>query len=71
MLNDDRQQQTVGQNCLTNPAMSWGKTDQEVKVQELFSSLEGDFKKLDKAKDPNKAQPLLKEVTKKLKDAKA
>eukprot|EP00878_Enallax_costatus_P004352 GHUV01004588.1.p2 GENE.GHUV01004588.1~~GHUV01004588.1.p2 ORF type:complete len:286 (+),score=100.88 GHUV01004588.1:345-1202(+) len=51
--------------------MSWGKTDQEVKVQELFNSLEADFKKLDKAKDPNKTQALLKEVTKKLKDAKA
>lgn len=51
--------------------MSWGKTEQEVRVNEIYSSVEGDFKKLDKTNDPNKTQALLKEVTKKLKDAKA
>lgn len=51
--------------------MSWGKTEQEVRINEIYSSLDGDFKKLDKSRDPNKTQTLLKEVTRKLKDAKA
>ncbi|WIA38596.1 hypothetical protein OEZ86_001906 [Tetradesmus obliquus] len=51
--------------------MSWGKTDQEIRLDALFGALELDFGKLEKARDPAKVQGLLKEVTKKLKDAKA
>jgi hypothetical protein len=50
--------------------MGWGTTDQEVKIQELFTSLEADFKKLSRIRDSSKAQVILREVTKKLKDAK-
>eukprot|EP00882_Tetradesmus_deserticola_P013538 GHRQ01014374.1.p1 GENE.GHRQ01014374.1~~GHRQ01014374.1.p1 ORF type:complete len:295 (+),score=115.28 GHRQ01014374.1:1486-2370(+) len=51
--------------------MSWGKTDQEIRLDGLFGALEAEFGKLEKTRDLNKAQGLLKEVTKKLKDAKA
>uniref|UniRef100_A0A383WGN5 t-SNARE coiled-coil homology domain-containing protein n=1 Tax=Tetradesmus obliquus TaxID=3088 RepID=A0A383WGN5_TETOB len=51
--------------------MSWGKTDQEIRLDALFGAFELDFGKLEKARDPAKVQGLLKEVTKKLKDAKA
>jgi hypothetical protein len=51
--------------------MSWGKTDQEIRLDGLFGALEGDFGKLEKTRDLTKTQGLLKEVTKKLKDAKA
>lgn len=51
--------------------MSWGTTDQEVRLNGLFGSLETDFAKLEKIRDLSKAQGLLKEVTRKLKDAKA
>jgi hypothetical protein len=51
--------------------MSWGKTDQESRLDAVFAGLEADFKRLDKARDPAKAQALLKDVTAKLKDAKA
>lgn len=50
--------------------MSWGKTDQEVRVNEIYSSLEAAFKRADKLRDPDKVQAVLREVTKKLKDAK-
>lgn len=51
--------------------MSWSKTDQESRLESVFSGLEADFKRLDKARNPEKAQTLLKDVTAKLKDAKA
>lgn len=51
--------------------MSWGKTDQESRLDAVFACLEADFKRLDKARDPAKAQALVKDVTAKLKDAKA
>lgn len=47
------------------------KTDQESRLEVIFSGLEAGFKRLDKARDPEKAQALLKDVTAKLKDAKA
>lgn len=50
--------------------MSWGKTDQERRLDAVFAGLEADFKRLDKARDPAKAQALVKDVTAKLKDAK-
>lgn len=51
--------------------MSFGKTDQESRLAAVFAGLEADFKRLDKAKNSEKAQALLKDVTTKLKDAKA
>lgn len=51
--------------------MSWSKTDQEARLEAVFAGLEADFKRLDKARDPEKAQNLLKDVTAKLKDAKS
>eukprot|EP00775_Hariotina_reticulata_P008789 gene8789-8967_t len=50
--------------------MAWGATEQEVKIQELFTSLEAELKKLGRIKESSKAQVILREVTKKLKDAK-
>eukprot|EP00879_Flechtneria_rotunda_P007130 GHRR01007482.1.p1 GENE.GHRR01007482.1~~GHRR01007482.1.p1 ORF type:complete len:286 (+),score=109.54 GHRR01007482.1:322-1179(+) len=51
--------------------MSWGKTDQEVQLDGLFGSLEAEFNSIKKTKDPGKVQQTLKEVTRKLKDAKS
>jgi hypothetical protein len=51
--------------------MSWSKTDQESRLEAVFAGLDADFKRLDKTRDPEKAQALLKDVTAKLKDAKA
>jgi hypothetical protein len=49
---------------------TWGRTDQEARLQAVFAGLEADFKRLDKAKGADKAQALLKDITAKLKDAK-
>lgn len=51
--------------------MGSSKTDQEARLEAVFAGLEADFKRLDKARDPDKAQALLKDVTTRLKDAKA
>ncbi|KAI8473157.1 MAG: hypothetical protein J3K34DRAFT_361577, partial [Monoraphidium minutum] len=45
--------------------------EQEEKLDAIFSSLEGAFKKLDKIKDDAKRQAALKDITGKLRDAKA
>ena len=47
------------------------KTDQESRLEAVFAGLEADFKRLDKARNADKTQALLKDVTAKLKDAKA
>jgi hypothetical protein len=51
--------------------MSWPKTEQEDKIQEIFDDLERGFKKLDKTSDEAKKQAMLKDLTNKLKDAKS
>jgi SNARE protein len=50
--------------------MSWPKTEQEEKIQELFDDLDKGFKKLDRTSDEAKKQAMLKDLTNKLKDAK-
>lgn len=52
-------------------SMGFGTTEQEEKIQVLFTSLDADFKKLSKSQqDPGKTQAVLKDVTRKLKDVK-
>jgi hypothetical protein len=51
--------------------MSWPKTEQEERIQEIFDDLERGFKKLDKTSDEAKKQTMLKDLTNKLKDAKS
>jgi hypothetical protein len=51
---------------------SWGKSDQECRLEELFISLEADFAALDKGISQSRSVTAsLKEITRKLKDAKA
>ncbi len=52
------------------PAVSSMRTEQEEKLDTIFSSLEATFKKVDRCKDDAKIQAMLKEITNKLKDAK-
>lgn len=47
----------------------WGRTDQEGRLDDIFGSLEADFSKLGKGLQQAKAAALLKEVTRKLRDA--
>lgn len=47
------------------------RTEQEDKLDVIFSALESAFKKLDKIKDDTKRQAALKDITAKLRDAKA
>ena len=51
--------------------MSWPRSEQEEKLDGIFSALEASFKKVDKTKDAAKIQGMLKDITAKLKDAKA
>ena len=51
--------------------MASGRTDQEIRLDAIFAGLEASFKRFYKARDPERSQALLKEVTAKLKDAKA
>lgn len=46
------------------------RTDQEARLDVVFAGLEADFKRLDKARDAEKANSLLKDITAKLKEAK-
>jgi hypothetical protein len=50
--------------------MSWPKTEQEEKLDEIYNELDSGFRKLDKLKDPTKSNAILKDLTNKLKDAK-
>jgi novel plant SNARE len=50
--------------------MSWPKTEQEEKLDEIYNELDSGFRKLDKLKDPAKSNAILKDLTNKLKDAK-
>jgi hypothetical protein len=47
------------------------RTEQEEKLEAIFGALETAFKKLDKVKDDAKRQAALKDITSKLRDAKA
>ncbi|KIY93081.1 putative plant SNARE 13, partial [Monoraphidium neglectum] len=47
------------------------RTEQEEKLEVIFSGLESAFKKIDKIKDDVKRQAALKDITSKLRDAKA
>lgn len=46
-------------------------TEQEEKLQSIYGEIEALFKKVDKTKDDKKLTALLRDVTNKLKDAKA
>lgn len=52
-------------------AASYPKTDQEARCEVIFSELDKQFKKLDKCKKPDKIHAMLREITQKLKEAKA
>lgn len=47
------------------------RTEQEERLEDIFNALEAAFKKLDKIKDDAKRQAALKDITSKLRDAKA
>lgn len=49
---------------------SFGRTEQEERIESLYKELDDDFKKVAKAKDSAKVTALLKDITNKLKDAK-
>ncbi len=51
--------------------MGFPKTEQEDKLDEIFISLDALYKKVEKVKDPTRAQALLKDANGKLRDAKA
>lgn len=46
------------------------RTEQEERLEQIFSSLEAAFKKVDKTKDDAKRQAMLKDITAQLRDAK-
>jgi hypothetical protein len=46
--------------------MSWPKTEQEEKIQELFDNLDKGFMRLDRTSDEAKKQAMLKNLTDKL-----
>ena len=47
------------------------RTEQEEKLEAIFNALEAAFKKIEKIKDDAKRQTALKDITAKLRDAKA
>ena len=51
--------------------MSFPQTEQELRLEELFAELTTGFKELDKLKNVQKQEALLKELTEKIKDGKA
>jgi hypothetical protein len=50
--------------------MSFGRTEQEERIESIYRELDDAFKKASKLKDGAKLQALLKDITNKLKDAK-
>lgn len=51
-------------------AMSFGRTEQEERIESIYKELDESFNKASKLKDGAKLQALLKDITNKLKDAK-
>ena len=51
--------------------MPFQKTEQEQRLEELFSELTTGFKEFDKLKNVSKQEALLKELNEKIKDGKA
>lgn len=60
-----------GSAPMDSTANSFPKTEQEQRCEVMFAELEKQFKKLDKCKKPDKIHAMLREITNKLKEAKA